>query len=144
VKLTLLTKVISSSYKLALLIHQDMCLVQWQLKYFSLRCRKNGPRLLQNIDVKEHTSWTCASLQTQLTLYFIEYLQPWLQCRLVLSLPRILPIKSFIVFTPYLTHKIRERHGLNESTSLASRNLKNEFRRFVPHIVHNTNQFSTP
>ena len=34
VKLTLLTKLISLSYKLALLIHQDMCLVQRWLKYF--------------------------------------------------------------------------------------------------------------
>jgi len=48
----------------------------------------------KTIEVKEHTSLTRAVLQTQLTLYFIEYLQPWLQCRLVLSLPRILPIKS--------------------------------------------------
>jgi len=29
-------------------------------------------------------------------------------------------------------------------TSLASSNLKNCFRRFVPHIVRNNNQFSTP
>jgi len=30
------------------------------------------------------------------------------------------------------------------STSLASCNLKIGFRRFVPHIIHNNNQFSTP
>jgi len=30
------------------------------------------------------------------------------------------------------------------STSLASCNLKNRFRRFVPHIICNNNQFSTP
>jgi len=36
VKLTLLTKLINSSYKLALLIHHGMCLVQRQLKQFSM------------------------------------------------------------------------------------------------------------
>jgi len=30
------------------------------------------------------------------------------------------------------------------STSLASCNLKNGLRRFVPHIIHKNNQFSTP
>jgi len=30
------------------------------------------------------------------------------------------------------------------STSLASYNLKNGFKRLVPHIVRNNNQFSTP
>jgi len=30
------------------------------------------------------------------------------------------------------------------STSLASSNLKNGFRRFAPRIIHNKNQFSTP
>jgi len=46
-KLTLLTELISSSYKVDLQIHLDVC-SSTVIFFYALSCRKNGPRLLQN------------------------------------------------------------------------------------------------
>jgi len=77
-------------------------------------------------EVEEHPSLTRAVLQT------VSIFQPWLQCRLILSLPRILPIKSNKTETwterKYLTGLVKSEKWIET---------------FFPHNFCNNNKFST-
>jgi len=55
------------------------------------------------------------------------------------ALPDLPPLTPMAVNLSDQTH-----NAYLLSSSLASCNLKNGFRRFVPHIIGNNNQFSTP
>jgi len=101
VKLTLLTKLLSSSNKLALLIHQDMCLVQRQLKSLSAHWAVEGKArdCYKTIEVKEHPSLTRAVLQT------VNILFHWISAALATA-------QASLVFTPYRTHEKQQERDL--------------------------------
>jgi len=203
-------KLISSSYKLALLIRQDMCLVKHQLKSFSTHwaVERNGPGLLQN-NWNQRTSQlhTRGITTVEVLFHCISAALAAVQT-IVLSLPSILSTKSnksigvgrifprechwrifpqetikifpggakfyeisfffskirkppFVVKwiekcqiskpsyprPPSDAHEQKRDLGWTKVpylTGLASANLKEWFRRFVPHIVRNNKQISTP
>ena len=92
-----------------------------------------GQDCYKTTEVKKDPSSTRARLQT------VNILLHWISVALA-------TVQASLVFTPYLTHKKRRERDLGWTKvphCLASCNLTNGFRRFVPRNVHNNNQFST-